>query len=333
MVDGMQTITREDAGHLEFGRDMEPAITVEPGERFKMETWDPYQGHIFDSGLGDFTAEDVPVLNSPPPGLDVNPVSGPVYVDGAEPGDTLAVHVEDIRPQRAYTATLEGFGNLSGRRGWDDCQVSRAHEVELEPGPSGTTADGSARLEIDGHEWEWDLNPHIGTIVTAPGRTVQEPATTQGPWGGNMDVRDLSKGSTVYLNSYIEGGLLFAGDVHASQGGSEYSGVAVETYSDVELRVEIVDKKVPGVFRIEDDDHIIHVDSARNAGNPRRALDNCFIALMEELIEDHGYSEREVYLQMSVNPAVTARIYQFVRPGFFTVGVKAEKEAFASPSR
>lgn len=324
----MQTITREESGVFEFGRDMEPVISVEPGESFKIETWDPFKGQLFDHGLGDFDAADIPVMNSPPPGFDANPVSGPVYIDGVEEGDTIAVHVEEITPQRAFTTTLEALGNLAGKAGWDDCNVNRAHEVELEPGPSGTTADGKAQFEINGHEWEWELNPHIGTIVTAPGRTVQEPLTSQGPWGGNMDVRDLAQGSTVFLNSYTEGGLLFAGDVHASQSDSEYTGIAVETWSEIVLSVEIVDEEVPGVFRIEDDDSIIHVDSAKNAGNPWEALDNCFIAVMNELVNKHGFSEREAYIQMSINPSVTARTYQFVRPEFFTVGVKVDKKMF-----
>lgn len=321
----MKTITREESGEFEFGRDVEPLITVEQGESFKIETWDPFKGQIFENGMGDFDAEDIPVMNSPPPGFDANPVSGPVAVEGAESGDTLAVHIEEIRPQRAFTTTIESLGNLPGREGWDDCKVNRAHEIELEPGPSGTTADGTARLEMNDHVWEWDLNPHIGTIVTAPGRTVQEPLTTQGPWGGNMDVRDVSQGSTVYLNSYNEGGLLFAGDVHASQSDSEYTGIAAETWSEIVLSVDVVDTSVPGVFRIEDDDHIVHVDSAKNAGSPWEAVDNCFIAMMNELVEEYGLSEREAYIQMSVNPAVTARTYQFVRPGFFTVGTKLDK--------
>lgn len=324
----MKTITREESGVFEFGRDMDPVISVEQGERFKIETWDPFKGQLFDHGLGEFTASDVPVMDSPPPGFDANPVSGPVYIEGVEPDDTIAVHVEEIRPQRAFTTTLESFGNLAGKEGWDDCKVNRAHEVELEPGPSGTTSDGTARLEIDGHEWEWDLNPHIGTIATAPGRTVQEPLTTQGPWGGNMDVRDLAAGSTVSLNAYVDGGLLFAGDVHASQSDSEYTGIAVETWSEIVLSVEVVDHTVPGVFRIEDDESIVHVDSSKNAGNPWRALDDCFEAVMNELVREHDLSEREAYIQMSVNPAITARTYQFVRPGFFTVGVKLDKELF-----
>jgi acetamidase/formamidase len=322
----MKTIEREDSGIFEFGRDIEPEISVKQGESFKIETWDVLKGQVFENGMGDFEKEDIPLINTPPPGFDANPVSGPVYVDGAEPGDTLAVTIEKIVPQRGFTMTLEGFGNFAGKEGWDDCKVNRAHEVELEPGPSGTTADGTARMEIDGHEWTWDLNPHIGTIATAPGRTVQEPLTTQGPWGGNMDVRDVAQGNTVYLSSYTEGGLLFAGDVHASQSDSEYSGIAVETLSEIVLSVEVVDKPVPGVFRIENDETIIHVDSARNAGSPETALDNCFVAMVTELVNEYGFSEREAYVQMSLNPAITARVYQFVQPGFFTVGVKLDKE-------
>jgi acetamidase/formamidase len=322
----MQTITREESGEFEFGRDMDPLITVDQGESFKVETWDPFKGQVFEHGMGEFTAEDVPVLNTPPPGFDANPVSGPVYVEGVESGDTIAVTVQSIEPQRGFTTTLEGFGNLARREGWDDCKGNLAHEVELEPGPSGTTEDGTARFSINGHDWEWDLNPHIGTIVTAPGRTVQEPLTTQGPWGGNMDVRDLAPGSTVYLNSYIDGGLLFVGDVHASQSDSEYTGIAVETWSDIVLSVEVAEETVPGVFRIENDDHVIHVDSSKNAGSPWEALNNCYIATMEELIDKHGLSEREAYIQMSVNPGVRARVYQFVQPGFFTCGVKLDKE-------
>jgi acetamidase/formamidase len=321
----MKTITREESGVFEFGRHAEPLLTVEPGESFKIETWDVLKGQLFEHGMGEFEADDVPLLNTPPPGFDANPVSGPVYVEGAERGDTLAVTIEEIVPQRGFTMTLDGFGNLAGKEGWDDCKGNRAHEVELEPGPSGTTADGTARMELDGHEWTWELNPHIGTIATAPGRTVQEPLTSQGPWGGNMDVRDVSQGSTVYLNSYVEGGLLYAGDVHASQSDSEYSGIAVETTAEIVLSVEVVDEAVPGVFRIENEETIVHVDSARNAGSPEAALDGCFEAMMNELVDDHGLGEREAYIQMSVNPAITARVYQFVQPGFVTVGVKLDK--------
>ncbi|SDZ84428.1 Acetamidase/formamidase [Haloplanus vescus] len=320
----MTELNREESGHYEFGSGMEPALRVEPGESFTVEVWDSFKDQLFDHGMGEFDASDVPTMNAPPPGFDANPVSGPVYVEGVDPGDTLAVHVEEIVPERGYTTTLEGHGNLAGKEGWDSCKTNYAHEVTLEPGPSGTTADGTARMELGGREWEWELNPHIGTIATAPGRTVQDPLTTQGPWGGNMDVRDLQQGSTVCLTSFTEGGQLFLGDVHASQSDSEYTGFAVETRATVTLRVEVVDHDVPGVFRIETEDSIIHVDSSKNAGTPAAALDGCFEAMMAELIEEHGFSEREAYIQMSVNPNVTVRTYQFIRPDYFTVGVKLD---------
>lgn len=310
----MKKLNREESGVFEFGRGMDPALHVEQGETFTVEIWDSLKQQLFEHGMGEFDGSDVPLMNAPPPAFDANPVSGPVYVEGVEPEDTVAVHVESIDLERGYTTTLEEFGNAAGKDGWEDCKVNRAHEVTFD--------DGTARAEIDGREWEWDLNPHIGTIATAPGRTVQDPLTTQGPWGGNMDVRDLGQGSTVCLSSFTEGGQLFVGDIHASQSDSEYTGYAVEAEGEVTLSVDVVDHAVPGVFRIETDDAIIHVDSAANAGNPYRALDNCFEAAMDELIEEHGFSEREAYVQMSVNPAVTVRTYQFVQPGYFTFGVK-----------
>lgn len=321
----MQKINRESATKYEFGREMEPLLTVDPGESFTVETWDAFEGTLFDHGLGEFTAEDVPGLQAPPPAFDGNPLAGPIYVNGAGRGDTLAITVEEIRPERGLTTTLEEFGCLVGRSGWEECQVNLAHEVELEPGPSRTTVDGTARMELDGHEWTWELNPHIGTITTAPGRTVQDSVTSQGPWGGNMDVRDLNQGSTVYLSSFNEGGLLFVGDIHASQSDSEYTGIAVESIAEIVLSVEVVDTPVPGVFRIEDDDAIIHVDSAKNASTTENAVNNCFEAMMNELVTDHGLTKREAYIQMSLNPAITVRLYQFVHPGFATIGVKLDK--------
>ena len=325
----MQTIARDDATVYELDPAAEPLITVDQGKSFKIETWDAFEGKIFENGVGSFSVDDVPQLQTGPPGFEANPVGGPIYVKGAEPGDVLAVTIEEVAPERGYTTTIDGFGNLDPLKGWDDCQGNRAHMVDLEPGPSGTMADGRAQMEVDGSTREWPLNPHIGTIATAPARTVQEPLTTQGSWGGNMDVRDVAAGATVYLNLYNEGRLLYAGDVHASQSDSEYTGIAVETIAEIVLSVEIVDDVVvPGVFRVENDKHVIHIDSEANAGSPDRALNNCFIATIGELVDNHGFSEREAYLHMSVNSGIEARVYQFVQPGFFTFGVKLDKEVF-----
>lgn len=324
----MQRIKRKDATKYEFGRDMDPVLTAEPGESFTVETWDAFEGTLFDHGLGEFSADDIPGLQAPPPAFDGNPLAGPIYIEGAQRGDTLEVTVDEIVPERGLTTTLEEFGCLAGESGWEECQVNLAHEVDLDPGPSGTTADGTAHMELGDHEWCWDLNPHIGTVATAPGRTVQDSVTSQGPWGGNMDVQDLNQGSTVSLTSFNEGGLLFVGDVHASQSDSEYTGIAVESIAEITLSVDISDRQVPGVFRIEDEESIIHVDSAKNAGTSEEAVNNCFKAMINELVSEHGLGKREAYVQMSVNPAISVRLYQFVHPGFATFGVKLEKTFF-----
>lgn len=307
---------------------MDPVLTVEPGDSFTVETWDAFEGTLFDHGLGEFSADDIPGLQAPPPAFDGNPLAGPIYVEGTQRGDTLEVTVDEIVPERGLTTTLEEFGCLAGESGWEECQVNLAHEVDLEPGPGGTTADGTAHMELGDHEWSWDLNPHIGTVATAPGRTVQDSVTSQGPWGGNMDVQDLDQGSTVSLTSFNEGGLLFVGDVHASQSDSEYTGIAVESIAEITLSVDISDRQVPGVFRIEDEESIIHVDSAKNAGTSEEAVNNCFKAMINELVSEYGLGKREAYVQMSVNPAISVRLYQFVHPGFATFGVKLEKTFF-----
>lgn len=95
-----------------------------------------------------------------------------------------------------------------------------------------------------------------------------------------------------------------------------------------ERAARVVDHAVPGVFRIETDDAIIHVDSAKNAGSPSAALDACFEATMAEMIDEHGFGERAAYIQTSVNPNVTVRTYQFVPPNYFTFGVKVDKTLF-----
>lgn len=175
----METISRGKATLYEFGRDRDPVLTVEEGESFRVETWDAFEGALFEHGLGEFTTDDIPTLTSPPPAFDGNSVAGSIYVEGAEPGDTLAIHIEEISPERGFTTTLEEFGCLVGKSGWENHQVNYTHEVELKPGPNGSMTNGQGRLGINNHDWTWDLNAHIGTMATAPSRTVQETVTTR----------------------------------------------------------------------------------------------------------------------------------------------------------
>ena len=132
-----------------------------------------------------------------------------------------------------------------------------------------------------GREVRWPLAPFIGTIVTAPERGVENSVTSQGEWGGNLDVRDVAAGNRILLNASHDGGLLFLGDVHGSQGDSELSGIADETAADVTLRCDVIsDHQVPGVGRIEKPGSLVQLDCARRAGSPEAALQSCFTNLM-----------------------------------------------------
>lgn len=323
----MQTVPRADADSYEFGPDQEPVVEVDPGERFRVETRDARDGTMFERGGGPFAAD--------PDGLavdaDANPVAGPIRVVGADDGDVLAVRIESIEPgARGWTATREGTGALAGRPGWADCEENRAALVEHEPGDDGSIAAGRGVMEVDGRRWRWPLEPHVGTIATAPRRRGQHSLTSQGRWGGNLDVPDVAPGHTVYLNSFNEGGLLFLGDVHASQGDGELTGVADETPAEVVLSVDVLpDHRVPGVCRIETPTHLIQVDAARRAGGMQRALSAAYAGALSWTVEDHGLSRREALLQATVHPGVDATVYQFVPAplGFFVCGVAFPKAA------
>jgi acetamidase/formamidase len=150
---------------------------------------------------------------------------------------------------------------------------------------------------------------------------------SQGPWGGNIDSRDVKKGNRIMLNTYHDGGLLFFGDAHAAQGDSEYTGLADETAADTVARCHVVEQKqVPGVLRIETPESLIQVDSARNAGSMERALNGAFIGMLRWLTEEHGMDQKEAYLHFSANPDVRIHTYQFVGPALYVVGVEFPKK-------
>lgn len=330
----MQSTKRSQAIVYEADPKREPVLRVKPGETFKVETNDHMNqellNKLLDSGKRHitFTREEfAPVRMTP---MQANPVIGPIYIEGVEPGDVIAVHIQDIIPgDHGSCCSLENMGIIAGRIGWEELQGNQAWLFDLLPGPSGTTSDGYARTEIDGRTWEWKLNPHIGTMLTCPsvGRGVPETLTTQGAWGGNIDVRDVCKGHTVYLNCFNEGGLLYLGDVHAAQGDSELTGAAIETYADVILSVDIIkNKRIPGIVRIETEDSIIQIDSNTHAGTHKDALNAAFLGLMNWLIEDYGFSKAAAYVHMSTNSNVKCHVYQFI-DGFFVCGVEIAKES------
>jgi amidase len=318
----VKRILRDKSTVTEFGAHLKPELVVDPGEKFTIETNDNWWNL-----LGERDARPRPT-EPPVAALQVfraNPVGGPVYVSGAQPGDTLVVDIERIAVRDwGWTGTIKGFGELTGLAEIQEIDEDFSTVIRHVPGHSGSLDDGEAVMNV-GREVRWPLAPFCGVIVTAPERGIENTVTSQGVWGGNIDVRDICAGHKIHLNVSHPGGLLFLGDVHASQADSELTGVANETAADVTLSCHVIkERRTPGICRIEKPQSLVQVDGARNSGGIDRALTNCFRNMIRWLVDDYGMNKREAYLQMSANSLVRVNVYQYTS-GMFTCGVEFPK--------
>jgi len=282
-----------------------PIITVEPGEKFVIETEDTYNGHIR-------TNDQLPIPEVLPELLTLkfNPLGGPVYVRGAKKGDILVVNIIDVIPDgQGVTCFIPGEGPLADSATWPECRGPFTHIIKHLPGPSGTTSDGTG---VFSSKITWDLHPLIGTIGVAPDRPVMRGSDSllgHGPWGGNFDCRDICKGSKLHLPVYHEGALLYTGDVHATQADGEFYGEANETRAEIILSCDITKDKAIPFPRIEKEESIIQL----SCGKPlEEAVKQAFLWLMEWLVTEYKMDKREAYMHMCINPDVRINIYQMV---------------------
>jgi amidase len=191
----------------------EPVARVRAGDVVVLETADCFAGQIVSSG-------------DTPDGVDwgtINPATGPVYVEGAKPGDVLAVTVQRLEvADRGVMAVSDGFGVLADRFSGTSFRT-----IPLEDGEA--LLPGGVRVP---------LRPMIGVIGVAPaGEAV--PCGSPGSHGGNMDTRLIGEGATVYFPVAVPGALLAAGDLHAAMGDGEICGTGVEVAGRITLRLEV----------------------------------------------------------------------------------------------
>lgn len=314
----MKRMTRDQAKVYVFDRALSPKLSVAPGEKFIIETEDAATGYLREEGKSPL---DRPLINTWPPSA--NPVGGPIYIEGVRRGDLLAIKVEDIlvADDQSFTFTYRR-GPVHDSLRWSEAAEPWTHILRHELGPSGTMRDGKIWYS---DKISWPVAPFIGTIAVAPEREVLTSIYGQGIGGGNIDCRDIKPGNTFFVSSQNEGGLLFVGDVHASQGDTEFSSVAAETRAEVTLSVDVIPgKKIP-YPRIETPASLIALYNSRPL---EHAVTNAFFIMMEWLEEEYNMSQRDAYMQLSVNPGVRVHIYQMIpdMPIFYTVGVEFPKE-------
>ena len=315
----MQRISREEAMEYVFDGRTPPKIKVAAGEPFTVETEDAFSGRIR-------TEDDVKMADEFPmarvtPRLS-NPMGGPISVDGAEKGDVLAVHIDRIEVDPVGRSTWSGSrGPLADSRQWSALAKPTLFTIRHLPGPSGTTRDGRG---VVNDRMSWNLAPFIGTIGVAPEVEVETSAVGQGRWGGNLDCRDIKEGTTVYIPVYHDGALLYVGDVHASQGDTEFYGAADETRASVVLRCEVVHGKTIPFLRLEKQESIVSLYCFRPLED---AVETAIRNLMEWIVEEYGVPAEEAYLHTTVNPDFRVHIYQMVRIDRiqYTVGAEIPK--------
>jgi acetamidase/formamidase len=232
-----------------------PLLTVQPGTIVELSTQDCFGGNVRDVG-------DFPSVVCTFPYL--NPVTGPVAVEGAEPGDTLAVHFIDIAPARDWgvSSTFPHFGALTTTHSTPMLHQPLEERVWMY---DIDTAAGTCRFRAFSSELVLDLplDPMHGTVGVAPAANETLMSITPSAHGGNMDTPEMRAGTTAYFPVNVPGGLLSIGDGHARQGEGEVCGTAVETAMNTVVVVDLLKGRAPSAPRLESDEFLMTTGHAR----------------------------------------------------------------------
>jgi amidase len=200
-----------------------------------------------------------------------NPMVGPIYIEGAEPGDAILVHLRKVRPSRGTAWSFYRLGYFSLTPGMVEGLYPNTYKADLvRPGRSDLlvwdvdTTRGVVKLREPvsvRHKLEFPMEPMLGVVGVAP---AGDFAPTSGPsreYGGNMDFNEVREGSTVILPVYHPGALLFMADGHALMADGEPTGAGIETSMDVEFSVEVRKAARLTGPRVVTNDYIISVGS------------------------------------------------------------------------
>jgi acetamidase/formamidase len=258
----------------------EPIARVKPKERVTIYTNDAFESRI--TKKEDFPSRALATAKF------LNPQTGPIYVEGAEPGDTLAVHVESIQPTRdfAVSVLIPYFGGLTSTTLTRTLQEPLPERVWI-----WKLVDGGDKLVNEELDVELAWEPFLGTLAVAPDLEAIT-ALAPGPFGGNMDVPDVKPGNTVHLPVWNPGALVYTGDCHARQGQGELCGVALEITAKVTVVFEVIKDKTIEWPRIVSDEAIMVVGSARPMEDAARIANTELILWLEQ---EYGYDRWDAY--------------------------------------
>lgn len=301
----MKRIRREQANKFSFNYQDTPLLHIDQGETIEVETDDASSGYFRQPTDLAIPAQRQGFDRSPPM---ANPIAGPIYVNGAERGDTLVVRLETVTvDDYSWIAVGPDRGPLGNSVHWPELSTQYTTKIfPHEPGPSGTTRDGTLKFS---DAISWPITPFIGTMGVAPDREVTTSIDGQGTWGGNLDIRDFAPGNEIHFPVYHQGALLYLGDAHASQGDTEFTGTAAETRATVRLQVELRKLSRLDGIRIIKPNSIVCVHAARPL---EQAVKTATVHLMKWLVSEHGFSQVDAYCLVSTCPDFRINVYQMV---------------------
>ena len=302
---------RHDAYNAVWDNSIAPALEIESGEAVELHARDASDEQILETS----TARDVAELDFDR----VNPVSGPVFVKGARPGDTLAVELLEFRPRGwGWTAIIPGFGLLADEFPDAWLRISRVD-----------TERGIVRF---GDRVTLPLRPFSGNLGVAPAEVGAHSAVPPSRWGGNVDIKYLGAGATLYLPVGVEGALFSLGDTHAAQGDGEVGGTAIETAMDVVVRlsvrrdITVVAPQFDLPAQPAAPQSSFHVCTGVGPDLLEAARD-AVRATIAHLCDRHGFVREEAYALASV--AVDLRIHEVVDAPNWVVGAFLPDAIFA----
>jgi amidase len=283
-----------------------PRLTVDPGATITVETHDAFEGKIKSE-----TDQPTKILNFP----FLNPQNGPIYVNGAKKGDTLAVHIQKIVPRGPQpcgtTLIMPEFGGLVPTR--DTAMLNaplpeRVKKLVIDP---ATGTKWSDKITIP-------YEPFIGSIGTAP--EIEAISSLQPDYyGGNLDVPDVGTGAIVYFPVNAQGALLYLGDCHAAQGDGELGGVAIEHPAVVTIQVDLIKGWTIKWPRLETADFIMTIGAAKPLEDAARVA---YSELVRWMANDFGFDEIEAYMLLTQCGRV--RLGNMVDPKY-TIGASIAK--------
>ena len=284
--------------YYEFSRHNEPRLRIESGETVLVETEDAFSGQIR-------TNDDRRDKTKNPYG---NPQTGPIWIEDAEPGDSLAVHIKEIRPSLGQCATRTSDPRQLSEWLGTDCP----HGTHVCPIRDGQI-HWSDQITIP-------YRPMLGCIGTAPDTGV--PTTgPAGPHGGNMDIIETGPGNTVFLPVYVPGAYLYLGDAHAAMGHGELSASGLEMPSETVITVDLLKGKKLPAPRIESPTEIMSIAT----GCPmERSIAQAYAWLIAWMEADFGWDRWRAYDLLTHAGQISVGYY-----AIGTVAAKIEKRYLA----